>query len=139
MPGKHEMKSLAPTIFFAVLAIAMGLYFVAGKSGTGTTASPHTAVAANESAGKMQLGSVESMVGGLEERLRQQPDDGKGWLLLAKSYRHLGRMDEARDAYKKAEALGNDDPAVAAQLFGLESSKANDAMQMPVAARKPPQ
>jgi cytochrome c-type biogenesis protein CcmH len=54
--------------------------------------------------------------------LQQEPDDGKGWLLLAKTYRHLGRMDEAREAYRKADALGNSDATVAAQLFGLAAN-----------------
>jgi cytochrome c-type biogenesis protein CcmH/NrfG len=123
------MKSFALIIIFSVFVIAAGLYFVAGKSDTTGSPAAHSMPSADNSAGKMQLESVDSMVGGLEERLRQQPDDGKGWLLLAKSYRHLGRLDEARDAYKKAESLGSGDPTVAAQLFGLESNSVNGAME----------
>lgn len=104
------MKSLVISIAVTTIIIAAGLFFVIDKDGTVTTDAP---------AAEAKLDSVESMVGGLEERLQQQPDDGKGWLLLSKSYRHMGRMDDARDAYKKAEALGSGDATVAAQLYGL--------------------
>ncbi len=50
--------------------------------------------------------SVSSLLAGLEQRLERQPNDGKGWLLLAKSYDHLGRSDDAKVAYEKAAALG---------------------------------
>lgn len=104
------MKSLTIAISITIIVIALSLYFVVDKDSVATTQTSST---------EMQLGSVESMVGGLEERLQQHPDDGKGWLLLAKSYRHLGRMDAARDAYQKADELGNSDTTVAAQLYGL--------------------
>ena len=69
------------------------------------------------------------MVGGLEERLRQQPEDGKGWLLLAKSYKHMGRLEEARQAYRKADALGNGDGTVAATLNVVNTGKLNSVME----------
>ena len=49
---------------------------------------------------------VGSLVTGLEHRLAENPDDGKGWLLLAKSYDHLGDRDRAASAYEKAVELG---------------------------------
>ena len=63
-------------------------------------------------------GSVSSLLAGLERRLEQQPDDGKSWLLLAKSYDHLGRSAEARAAYEKAAALGITDTEFAKTLLG---------------------
>jgi cytochrome c-type biogenesis protein CcmH len=63
--------------------------------------------------------SVASMVSGLEARLEREPGDGKGWLLLAKSYKHLDRPDDAREAYNRAAALGESDPSLAGELFGL--------------------
>ena len=104
------MKSLAIAIAVTFVIIALSLFFVMDKD---------QAVATTITPANTSIGSVESMVGGLEQRLQQQPADGKGWLLLAKSYRHLGRMDDARNAYAKAEALGNGDAIVAAQLDGV--------------------
>ena len=54
--------------------------------------------------------SVSSLVVGLEKRLAENPDDAGGWLLLSKSYRHLGKSSEAASAYTKAASLGKRDP-----------------------------
>lgn len=53
-----------------------------------------------------KIASVESLLGGLEARLAQNPGDAKGWLLLARSYEHLGDHSRAANAYQKAVALG---------------------------------
>ena len=123
--GQKVMKSLALAIAITIAVIALSLYFVVDASDHTDAAALHqtaqaSSTAMTASSGNMQLAPVESMLSGLEQRLQEQPDDGKGWLLLAKSYRHLGRMDDARDAYKKAEALGNGDATVATQLYGLK-------------------
>lgn len=56
-----------------------------------------------------QAGPVESLVGGLEKRLEDNPDDLKGWRLLAQSYAFLGDMQAARAAIGRAIALGADE------------------------------
>jgi cytochrome c-type biogenesis protein CcmH len=71
-----------------------------------------------DTAGKQELASVNQMLAGLEERLRQQPDDGKGWLLLAKSYDHLGRKADSVNAYTRARELGVEDNAPPASVAG---------------------
>lgn len=52
---------------------------------------------------------IETMVTGLDERLRQNPQDLEGWFRLVRSYVVLGRVDEARDAVRRATtALGKE-------------------------------
>ena len=53
--------------------------------------------------------SVTSLVSGLEARLTENPDDAKGWLLLAKSHDHLGDRQAAWAAYGRAKELGMSD------------------------------
>ena len=65
------------------------------------------------------------MLTGLEEKLRVDPSDAKSWLLLAKSYSHLGRADDAAAAYAKASALGQVDLEFEAKLEGSKSEAAN--------------
>lgn len=118
------MKQHLPGVAFVIAVVAAGAWLAssAGDSGSRNTAdqTAHTlATTSSSSQVDSKIASVATLVNGLEERLRQQPDDGKGWLLLAKSYRHLDRMDEARNAYRKADELGHADATVAAQLFGL--------------------
>ena len=55
---------------------------------------------------KSKAASVNDLLGGLERRLQENPDDAKGWLLLAQSYDHLGRRQDAATAYEKAAGLG---------------------------------
>lgn len=60
------------------------------------------------------IASVASLVDGLAERLNDNPSDSKSWLLLARSYKHLGRVTEAKEAYDRAAALGEYDEGLAA-------------------------
>ena len=52
------------------------------------------------------------MVDNLSQRLKDQPDNLKGWIQLARSYRTLGEKDKARDAYARAAALAPKDASV---------------------------
>lgn len=52
---------------------------------------------------------IETMVAGLDQRLRENPADPDGWRRLIRSYSVLGRAEEARDALARAvTALGPD-------------------------------
>lgn len=68
-----------------------------------------------EAAASMSAGDrtamIETMVAGLDEKLRQNPKDAEGWRRLIRSYVVLGRQDEARGALKRAvEAFGPGSP-----------------------------
>ena len=65
---------------------------------------------------------IETMVAGLDERLRQNPRDLEGWPRLVRSYHVLGRADAARDALNRGmAALGEDseEGKRLAERFGL--------------------
>lgn len=50
---------------------------------------------------------IEGMVSGLDQRLRDNPDDPAGWRRLIRSYTVLGRRDDAREALERGlEGLG---------------------------------
>ena len=111
------------------------LYGVIGKpelsnikaTSTDTVASAQS-TSQSEQSGK--AGSVTSLLSGLEARLVENPDDAKGWLLLAKSYDHLGRNADARDAYDKAAALGMTDAALEARLDSATSSHSSTSAEI---------
>jgi cytochrome c-type biogenesis protein CcmH len=52
-----------------------------------------------------ELASMEEMIAGLDERLRQNPDDLAGWKMLGRSYLELGRFDRAVTAFERAVQL----------------------------------
>jgi len=70
------------------------------------------------------IASVASLVAGLEERLRTDPADAKGWLLLAKTYSHLGRPEDAAIAYAKARDLGMADRDFESKLESTNAAAA---------------
>lgn len=53
---------------------------------------------------------VMQMVDTLAARLKANPDNPKGWAMLARSYKVMGRMDEAEEAFVNAGDFVNADP-----------------------------
>lgn len=74
------------------------------------------------------IGSIASLLGGLERRLDENPNDGGSWLLLAKSYDHLNRRTEAIAAYARARELGNQDAGFA-KTIGYDVETATDGSE----------
>ncbi len=63
---------------------------------------------------KMSPEQINAMVAKLAERMQANPDDMQGWLMLARSYKTMGRYEDAAAAYGKAEKVVNDDPELLA-------------------------
>ncbi len=57
---------------------------------------------------------IEAMAAKLAARLEQNPDDAKGWAMLARTYMAMQRFPEAVAAYAKATALVKDDAGLLA-------------------------
>jgi cytochrome c-type biogenesis protein CcmH/NrfG len=53
-----------------------------------------------------QVAGIPSLISGLEQRLELQPDDPKGWALLAQSYAFVGQSELAETALRRAVELG---------------------------------
>lgn len=53
---------------------------------------------------------IERMVSGLAAKLEKEPENHQGWAMLARSYKAMGRMDEAVRAYEHATPLVNSSP-----------------------------
>jgi cytochrome c-type biogenesis protein CcmH len=104
-------------LVFAFLAIvvvptgAFGLYLSLGTPGipdqpwaAGNTPAPVAAGAA----------TMETAVASLVERLRANPDNADGWILLGRSYVTMDRYAEAAEAFRRALRLNGADPDLAA-------------------------
>jgi cytochrome c-type biogenesis protein CcmH/NrfG len=59
---------------------------------------------------------VASLIGGLEQRLEQNPGDANGWALLAQSYAFVGQRDRAEAAVAQAIALGFDEASLRSRV-----------------------
>ena len=65
-------------------------------------------------AGLEEGAPLTEMVRTLEERLRTNPDDLRGWTLLGRTYAAIGRPREAAAAFERAVPLSNGDPSLIA-------------------------
>jgi cytochrome c-type biogenesis protein CcmH len=65
---------------------------------------------------------IETMVAGLDEKLRQNPDDLEGWTRLVRSYHVLGRTDAARDALKRGMTAFGESSAEGKKLAEFSNS-----------------
>lgn len=113
------VTAIAVPVFAGGLYWTLGTPAAAGGIPSSDEATQITRTSSSTSTGQ-QVGSVASMVEGLAARLETNPEDGASWLLLAKSYKHLGQIPDAIAAYSRAAALGNTDPVLAA-LSGIQT------------------
>ena len=103
-------------ILAVLLPIAAGGFYIMMDSGVSSVEQSQAsagAVAAiapvnpvSASVPAKSLPTVGDMLGQLEDRLKSNPEDAKGWNLLGKSYEFMGRHDDAAQAFERARALG---------------------------------
>lgn len=72
---------------------------------------------------------VEEMLGKLEAKLKQNPDDAKGWVMLARSYKVVGRFAEAAEAYSHAAPLVDADAVLLADYAEVLSQVQGGSLQ----------
>lgn len=94
----------------AIPALAFGLYLAIGNPGASDLA---RLLAAQQppAVGEKQ---IVAMVESLAAKVKERPDDAKGWALLARSMGALGRFREAAEAYERLANLKPGDPDVLA-------------------------
>ncbi len=68
---------------------------------------------------------VGDLLSGLEARLEANPDDVSGWRLLAQSYAHVGRWEDAQAAAARAVELGADAEELQAAILAAHTSNVN--------------
>lgn len=78
--------------------------------------------AANE-----EMPSPEEIIAILEQRLEQDPEDNRAWLILAQAYSALGRHDEAADTLEGLRERIGDEPGLLVRLANT-LAMANDGL-----------
>lgn len=92
-------RGAAIVVSVAVPLLAFALYFAVGN--------PRALLlgpAAGEAAHGMTAQQVEALVDRLAARMRENPEDPEGWILLGRSYGALARFTDAAQAYANAVA-----------------------------------
>ncbi|MEO7743586.1 MAG: c-type cytochrome biogenesis protein CcmI [Usitatibacter sp.] len=108
--GASERKpwAAAAVAGIAIPGLAFGLYLAIGNPGASDLA---RLLAEQQPVGDQQ---IVAMVESLARKVRERPDDAKGWALLARSMAALGRFREAADAYERLASLRPGDADVLA-------------------------
>jgi cytochrome c-type biogenesis protein CcmH len=97
LEARHASIALAVAVAVPLLTVA--LYLTHGSPGM-----PSSPFAARSDEARDRA-SVAGMVAHVEARLREAPDDGKGWEVIAPVYLKLGRFRDAANAYANAARL----------------------------------
>ena len=107
-PSAREASRLHQAAVYAAAAIpvaAIALYLVVGSP-----ALPDRPYASRISE-PVEQASAADLVAKVEAHLRQSPDDGRGWDVLAPVYMRMGEFQQAEDAYERAIRLLGESPA----------------------------
>ncbi len=72
---------------------------------------------------------IEGMVAKLVDKLRRNPEDSQGWLMLARSYKVLGKYPEAVEAYTHVSAIVEQDAALLADYAEAISQAQSGSLQ----------
>jgi cytochrome c-type biogenesis protein CcmH len=109
-PIAQQPRAIWATIIMVIgiPALAVGSYWQLGSPELLVT---KTSVANSAHSEEHLPDNFENMVANLAARLQQQPDDAKGWYMLARSYSALKRYQKAAQAYSQVLTLvGEKDP-----------------------------
>ncbi len=112
--GSAKKTAIGLCIF--VILISSALYFSLGDL---------VRVAQRNSENPITQESVEKMVAEFATKMEKDPTNLKGWAMLARSYRILGRNEDAAKAYERAGSFVDSDPQLLADYADVLASNAN--------------
>ena len=112
--GSSKITVIGLCIFITVLSA--GFYFALGDA---------TRIAEKNAQQPMTQEGVEKMVAEFAAKMEKDPTNLQGWVMLARSYRILGRNEEAAKAYERAGNFIDSDPQLLADYADVLASNAN--------------
>jgi cytochrome c-type biogenesis protein CcmH len=114
-PARAWKSALA---LFVILPVgAAGLYGYLGQ------ASAIDQVPAGDPNAKVTPQDIEAMIAKLAQKMKAQPGDPEGWVMLGRSYAALQRFGDASEAYAHAVALRPDDGQLVADYADVLSAR----------------
>ncbi len=142
--SKAPSRARARDRFAAVALIAVGLPAIAFPlyALLGQPRMPDEPLASRKAALEINTaGGLEAAVASVEAHLTANPNDGKGWAVIAPVYMRLGRYDEAAHAYSEALRLLGEDAfrraaygeALFAAASGVVTENAREAFKKALA------
>lgn len=93
-PSNQQGRWVIPMLAVLIPCLSLLIYLLLGD----TNALNKAELQANES---KAAENIAQMIGKLEQRLQQQPDDIEGWKMLGRSYTYLQQYQQAAEVYAK--------------------------------------
>ena len=112
--GSPKKTIIGISIFVVILST--GLYFSLGDV---------FRIANINDANPAAQQGVEKMVAEFAAKMEKEPDNLKGWAMLARSYRIMGRNADAEKAYVRAGSFVDTDPQLLADYADVLAANAN--------------
>jgi cytochrome c-type biogenesis protein CcmH len=107
-------KALLLSLAGFVCAVAVAGYAVLGTPQALGVVPVADAAAPSGNGHSVTAEQIETMIDALAARLKDNPNDADGWIMLARSLAVLGRHEQALPAFKRAVALRGDDAVLLA-------------------------
>lgn len=115
-------RSAAVTALVVAVAVPIGavaLYLKLGQPSIPAQPLASRTLPKADVAATREAGNIAEMATKLAERLKENPSDLQGWMLLGRSYMQIERFDDAAMAYGRAAEIAPDD--VNARMGAAES------------------
>lgn len=109
-------KKTMLAVGLALPIMAIGLYVFLGSPATLEANGPQHAATPQD---------MDRLVVNLAKKLEKEPDNQQGWAMLARSYKMLGRNQEAEQAFARAGAFLDNDAQLLAIYADLAATNAN--------------
>ena len=125
--ARPELRTALAVLVLLPLCAGL-LYAWLGNPAAMQPASMRPASAQHE----ISAGQIDEMISKLAARLENNPEDSQGWAMLGRSYKALGRFDEAEKAFVRAGDLVNGDPVLLTEYADLLAARANSLEGRPM-------
>lgn len=109
-------KKVVVGLSLFITLLSTGLYFSLGDV---------VRVAQQDDRQPMNQAAVEKMVADFAVKMEKDPGNLKGWAMLARSYRILGRSEDAANAYGRAGSFIDSDPELLAEYADTLATNSN--------------
>ncbi|MDD2843909.1 MAG: c-type cytochrome biogenesis protein CcmI [Rhodoferax sp.] len=117
--GFWTAKRTSVAVGLSLPVLALGLYL---QLGTPDAINPIAAANRNDH-------QMQEMVDKLAQRLKANPNDPKGWAMLARSYKAMERFAEAQQAFERAGDIVKTDPDLLVEHAELIAILAGNQLQ----------
>ncbi|MDD5297372.1 MAG: c-type cytochrome biogenesis protein CcmI [Rhodocyclaceae bacterium] len=130
-PAPRGVSRTALALLLVLPLVSLPLYFVLGNP---AALSPEAAAPAAQGGhgdgnGAPNMADLEKMAAALAAKLEKNPDNTQGWLMLGRSYKALGRYDDAEKAYGRVGPSMDKEPALMLEKVELAAYRTDGRIE----------